>query len=295
MRWSPTSTSRHHDDEMVERLTGSWHPSFKVTEVSVRVAGVVSSASESSPPVARDSEASGESVRGARWVLVENQILTEATELFAKRGFAGTTLKDIADAMGMSRPALYHYFANKEALLARLVSDLTLGPAEALAKVRRRRGKSSVERLHTMTFDTALRHARQPDRFRVLVFSDAELPSDLSKAYRDGRRRILAEFVAVIEEGVASHVLRPVDPRIAALGIIGQCTWVAFWYHPGYDADERDVATTLADMAVASLTLADARATDARGPKGAIELLKQDLALLEASLASDRSGPRSRR
>jgi len=89
--------------------------------------------------------------------------------------------------------------------------------------------------------------------------------------------------------------LRPVDPRIAALGIIGQCTWVAFWYHPGYDADEREVATTLADMAVASLTLVDARTTDAKGPERAIELLKQDLALLEASLASGRPSPRSRR
>ena len=255
----------------------------------------MSSASESNPPDAGDGEAPGESARGARWALVENQILSEATELFAKRGFAGTTLKDIADAMGMSRPALYHYFPNKEALLARLVSDLTLGPAEDLAKVRRLRGKSSVERLHKMTCDTALRHARQPDRFRVLVRSDAELPSDLAKSYRDGRRRIMAEFVAVIEQGVASHVLRPVDPRTAALGIIGQCTWVAFWYHPGHDPDEREVATTLADMAVASLTLADARAPDARGPERAIELLKQDLALLEASLASDRPSPRSRR
>jgi AcrR family transcriptional regulator len=256
---------------------------------------VVSSARESSSPVAREGETSGESARGARWALVENQILTEATELFAKRGFAGTTLKDIADAMGMTRPALYHYFANKEALLARLVSDLTLSPAKELAKLRRLRGKSAVERLHAMAFDTALRHARQPDRFRVLVRSDAELPPDLATSYQDGRRRILAEFVAVIEQGAAANMLRPVDARTAALGIIGQCTWVAFWYHPGHDADEREVATTLADMAVASLALADARATETSGPERAIELLKQDLALLEASIASDRPSPRSRR
>ena len=106
----------------------------------------------------------GDGVRGARWGLVENQILTEATRLFAERGFAATSLRDIADAAGMTRPALYHYFANKEGMLARLVSDLTLAPAAELGELGRLPGKSAGERLHAMVFATALRHARQPDR-----------------------------------------------------------------------------------------------------------------------------------
>jgi len=235
--------------------------------------------------VVRAKDEPAEPARGARWGLIENQILVEATRLFAQRGFAATTLKDIADATGLTRPALYHYFANKEALLARLVSDLTLAPAEELAKLRRRRGKSAVERLHAMVLDTALRHARQPERFRVLVRSDAELPPELAKSYADGRRRILAEFVAVIEAGMASDELRRVDARAAALGIIGMCTWVAWWYRPSTAGDEQAIAATLADMAVASLRSTDNRSTTASGPARALELLKQDVALLEAALA----------
>jgi AcrR family transcriptional regulator len=226
---------------------------------------------------------------------VENQILTEATQLFAQRGFAGTTLQDVARAAGLTRPALYHYFANKEAILARLVSDLTLEPAAELAQLRRQRGKSAIHRLHEMAFDTALRHARQPDRFRVLVLSDAELPAELADSYRDGRRRILAEYVAVIKEGIEADELRPVDARIASLGIIGMCTWVAWWYRPDTAGDERDVASGLADMAVASLSAAEQRPTAARGPARALELLKQDVALLEAALATEAPSPRSRR
>src|SRR6476646_8925471 len=101
----------------------------------------------------------GDGMRGARWGLVENQILTEATRLFAERGFAATSLRDIADAAGMTRPALYHYFANKEAMLARLVSDLTLAPAAELSELGRLPGMRAAERLHAMVFATALRHA----------------------------------------------------------------------------------------------------------------------------------------
>ena len=251
-----------------------------------------SSARDTKAPAASRNGASAESARGARWNLVENQILTEATRLFAERGFAGTSLKDIADATGLTRPALYHYFANKEAVLARLVSDLTLAPAAELAKLGRLPGKSSVERLHAMAFDTALRHARQPERFRVLVRSDAELPAELAQSYRDGRRRILAEFIAVIEQGVTSDELRPVDARTAALGIIGMCTWVAWWYRPDDDDDEREIAESLADMAVASLSTAEGRSTAARGPERALELLKQDVAYLEAALALEPRSPR---
>ena len=260
----------------------------------VTLLAVESSALDNKGPAGRRNGASVEQDRGARWGLVENQILTEATRLFAERGFAGTSLKDIADATGLTRPALYHYFANKEALLARLVSDLTLAPAAELAKLGHLPGKRAVERLHAMAFDTALRHARQPERFRVLVRSDAELPAELAQSYRDGRRRILAEFVAVIEQGMASDELRPVDARTAALGIIGMCTWVAWWYRPDSAGDERVVATALADMAVASLSPADGRPTTARGPARALELLKQDVAFLEAALALGPQNPPSR-
>jgi AcrR family transcriptional regulator len=233
---------------------------------------------------AREPEQGAAPARGARWALVENQILADATRLFAERGFAATTIKDIAQATGLTRSALYHYFANKEALLARLVSELTLTPATELAKLASLPDRSAAERLHAMAFDTAIRHAIQSERFRVLVNSDAELPPELAKSYRAGRRRILAEFVAVIEQGVASGELRTDDAPTSALGIIGMCTWVAWWYQPESPGDEREIAAALADMAVASLS-ADGRRAVAQGPARALELVKQNVAYLEATLA----------
>jgi AcrR family transcriptional regulator len=60
---------------------------------------------------------------------------------------AGTSLQDIADATGLTRPALYHYFGSKEELLSRLVSELTEGPADELGEIRRRTGTTATERL----------------------------------------------------------------------------------------------------------------------------------------------------
>src|SRR6266545_3786582 len=205
---------------------------------------------------------------GPRRDLMESQIMEEATRLFADRGFAGTSLQDIADATGLTRPALYHYFGSKEDLLSRLVSELTEGPADELGEIRARTGAT----------------ATQPARFRVLVRSEAELPGALSKVYDQGRRRVLKEFSSVIDEGVRQGEFRPVDPRVAALGVIGLCNWVAWWHRPGGQRADQGVAEALADMAVASVARQDGRATEAGGAARVLALLKEDVALLERFL-----------
>lgn len=211
--------------------------------------------------------------------------MEEAMRLFADRGFAGTSLQDIADATGLTRPALYHYFASKEDLLSRLVSELTEDPADELGEIRQRAGTTAAQRLRAMAFAIALRQASQPARFRLLVRSEAELPPALSEVYDQGRRRVLREFSAVIDEGVRLGEFRPVDPRIAALGVIGLSNWVAWWHRPGDQRANQSVAEALAEMAVASVLQHDARPTEAGGVHRALALLKQDVALLERFLA----------
>jgi AcrR family transcriptional regulator len=218
----------------------------------------------------------------ARRDLVEAQILEHATRLFAERGFAATSLQDIAEATGLTRPALYHYVRNKDDLLSRLVEELTEGPAEELHRINADTDRAPVDRLRDMAHAVALRIARSPERFRLLIRSEAELPESLADVYTRGRRRVLREFTSVIEEGISLGQLRPVDSRVAALGIIGMCNWVAWWHRPGQGDDT--VAGQLAEMALASLAEADHRAVEGEGPARAVSLLRQDLDYLERLL-----------
>jgi AcrR family transcriptional regulator len=219
----------------------------------------------------------------ARRDLVEAQILEHATRLFAERGFAATSLQDIAEATGLTRPALYHYIRNKDDVLSRLVQELTEGPAEELHRINNDAERPPVDRLRDMARAVVLNLARTPERFRLLVRSEAELPETLADVYSRGRRRVLREFISVIEEGIHAGQLRPVDARVAALGVIGMCNWVAWWHRPG-EGDE-SVAAQLADMAVASL--AEDRAGEGEGPARAVSLLRQDLDYLERLLKNE--------
>ena len=258
------------------------------TRLDRRCAGTCSAADTVGPVTSRaQPKAEPEpATRGTRKALVEAQIVEAATELFAERGFAGTSLQDIATATGLTRPALYHYFSSKEDLLSRLVSASTEGPAADLRSIRRRDG-SCTERLRAMAASIVALQAKNPARFRVLIKSEADLPEALAKTYDSGRRSVLREYTAVIEEGIRTNEFRAVDPRTAALGIIGICNWVAWWHRPGDEADDLRIVAELADMAVASVASTDARETDGSGVRRTIQLLKQDVATLERLLPDD--------
>ena len=216
--------------------------------------------------------------------LVEHEIYEHATRLFAERGFAGTSLQDIADALGITRPALYYYVKSKDELLAKLVTEVTEGPLTELDEVAQRTDLDPVDKLRGIVRVIVGRRASQPARFRLLIRSEAELPDELMTAYRTGRRAVLDTVAAVIEEGVRAGQLRPVDATVAALGVLGMCNWVAWWFRPDGPYGVEAVTEQLAEMALAGLVRAEHRAPDGDGPAAAIKLLREDLDHLERLL-----------
>ena len=214
--------------------------------------------------------------------------MEHATALFAERGFAGTSLQDIADAMGLTRPALYHYVASKDELLGRLVTEITGEPAGILAGINERADLEPAGRLHQMVTASALHQAAAPERFRLMIRSEAELPEPLCEEYERSRRLVLKEFIRVIQDGIDAGAFRPVDPRLAALGIIGMINWIAWWYRPGHDGNSESVAASLADMAVRSVLPERQAPPSCDGAAAAIAALRQNLDYLEQHVKATR-------
>jgi AcrR family transcriptional regulator len=233
-----------------------------------------SSPAEASPPEGR---------ANTRRALVEQEIYEQATRLFAERGFAGTSFQDIADAVGLTRPALYHYVRNKEELLARLVAEFTEDPAADIAAVAGRSGTDPARKIHDIVTETVRRQGDNGDRFRLLIQSEADLPSDIAAKYAANRRAVLRSIAGVIGDGVRSGVFRDVDPRVAALGVLGIMNWVAWWYQPGGHDDLAAISEELAGLAVNGLRRSG-DGTAAQTPAEAIGGLRADLDRLERLL-----------
>jgi AcrR family transcriptional regulator len=226
--------------------------------------------------------------RRPRRELVEAQIYEQATRLFAERGFAGTSLQDIADAMGMTRPSLYYYVKNKDQLLARLVTEITEAPAAATEEIAGR-DVDAPTKLRELVTLIAGQQAQHAARFQLVIRSESELPDDLAVAHEAAKRRVLDGFVRIVDQGVRSGEFRPRPVRTTALALIGMCNWVAWWFNPAGPQTPAEVAEQMAEMAIALVAQAPDRTPDAPrpdDPAAALALLRQDLDYLESVITT---------
>lgn len=217
--------------------------------------------------------------------LVEQQIYEQATRLFAERGFAGTNLQDIADAVGLTRPALYYYVRSKDELLARLVTAITQDAATHIRAIARRTDLDAAQKVYEVVRTNALRQGKNSAPFQLLIRSEANLPDTIAATHVEGRRAVLQWLTGIVEEGIKAGTFRPVDSRVAALGLLGMTNWVAWWFNADHGDDLDAICQQLGDFAVAGLTLGSENRGPVDSPSAAIKMIRADLLRLESMVS----------
>jgi len=159
-----------------------------------------------------------------------------AARLFAERGYQGTSLGDLADALGLQKPSLYHHIASKEDLLwdvaregaAAFHGALDAVPAEAPAPERIR----LALRAHLAVV------AGQLDVATVFVREWRFLTGERHEEFVAERRRYEERLRELFRDGVESGELRTdLDVATAALLFLSAANWAYAWLRPGIDTD----------------------------------------------------------
>jgi AcrR family transcriptional regulator len=145
------------------------------------------------------------------------RIVAEASHLFSAKGFHGTSTRDIAAAVGIRQPSLFHHFASKREIALTLLAydlDPSLGHLEHL---RAEPGAVPVLLYRYLVAD-AHRGIASPFDFRGLYFTDL---LDEPEFVVGGAQleRWKDELTALIDRGVRSGDFVEVDPRFAMTAI----------------------------------------------------------------------------
>lgn len=169
-----------------------------------------------------------------RWGSRREQILDAAQDLFHRQGYANTSLDDIARAVGIKREGLYYYFPNRTEILITIIKPLGLQLRDRVREILEsnetpeEKIRLTVEN-HLMRFEN--RFAESKITLRDDYFSENELVLAEMGPIWDEYERL---WVGIIEEGQELGVFdTALDPRLAHLGILGLCNWIARWYVPG--------------------------------------------------------------
>ena len=178
-------------------------------------------------------------------------IVEKAAQLYAKRGFDGASLADLARACKTSKSLIYHYFPSKEDILFEVMESHIHDLVEAARKV----AKSSApaaEKLRRLTHDLMQLYAGASARHRVLLNELSRLP-ERQRAQIVREQRELVDIVAGLLTAIRPELKG--EMRVpAAMLYFGMINWTHTWFDPKGPVTPDAIADMAADIAIAGLS-----------------------------------------
>jgi len=168
-------------------------------------------------------------------------ILAAAARLYARRGFRGASIADLAKACKASKSLVYHYFPSKEDILHQVMASHL--DALVAASAETTRSGSAEARLRALTLAFMRLYVDAQDSQKVLLNELDNLPPDARGEVIGKQRRIIATVEALISE------IRPdTGPLSLPLTMLffGMINWTHTWFRP----EGRVASDSLANMAV---------------------------------------------
>ena len=165
------------------------------------------------------------------------ELTRTAARLFAERGFHGTSMGDLAEAMGLQKGSLYSLTGSKQELLQETLRRGASAFHGALDGVPE--DGAAVERIRLALRAHLRVVAEQLDVATVFTREWRYLEGEAREAFLGERRRYEERWRSLFREGVDSGQLRTdLDVAAAALLVLSAANWAYTWLSPGRDTDE---------------------------------------------------------
>jgi TetR/AcrR family transcriptional regulator, cholesterol catabolism regulator len=174
-------------------------------------------------------------------------ILEESTRLFGAQGYTGTTMRDIAGAVGVLPGSLYAHIDGKETLLLEIVEAgidkfLALGYAAVAGT------GTPEDRLRQLIKGHVAIVAQNAERTLVVFHQWRYLTGENLARVVEKRRQYEAIMTTVVEDGRRDGIFSPkLDLRTSVLGLLGALNWTAEWYKADGPASGEEIGERLAD------------------------------------------------
>ena len=185
-----------------------------------------------------------------RFEFQKDRVLRAAARCFNQKGYSGTSLKDVANELGLTDAALYYYVRNKEELVYLCyVRAAELG-REAMDKAIADGGNG---------FEVVSSYLRYHVDMMVGERGPIAIMSEIPSLEPEHREEILAlsrshslRFEDLLEAGIKDGSIAPVNVRLCGNAIMGSVNWIPKWFH-GDDNVAAQLRQEFADVLTAGL------------------------------------------
>lgn len=181
----------------------------------------------------------------------KEEIRNITAKLFRKKGYGATSMRDIAEGVGIKAASIYNHFSSKQELL----QDLLMRPAHlytATMQTVKKSEKSPREKLETLIKHHVQMAVEHTDAVALIVTDWAHLEGETRIVFFKLREDYEADFREIIEQGKTNGTFpKDIDTNIAVFSMLSTLRWLFSWYnrHKSFDlkALEQQMVRNLID------------------------------------------------
>jgi AcrR family transcriptional regulator len=159
------------------------------------------------------------------------EVFEAAARLFAQRGYSRTSIRDLAEELGLQKSSLYHYFDSKEDLLHRLLDDIM---EQALTRIEKLCAQPLPPLDKLAAFMRLYTHVYAGDRARLtLLVNELDcLPPERRDQVVAKQRRYVAAIKGILAELREAGLLRDLPLPVLVFAFFGMVHYTPKWYSP---------------------------------------------------------------
>ncbi len=177
----------------------------------------------------------------------KEQIEQTATALFKARGFSATSMRDLANALGIEAASIYSHIRSKEEILQRVCFRMAREFFEAMDEAKASEASASEKlrkaieaHVQVLTQNTAAS--------AVFLHEWRHLSEPFHSTFLSLRDKYEESFREIIREGIKAGEFQVPDEKFAVLTILSGLNWIHTWYKPEGKMTPAEIANNLATM-----------------------------------------------
>ncbi|MEM7355783.1 MAG: TetR/AcrR family transcriptional regulator [Acidobacteriota bacterium] len=173
------------------------------------------------------------------------EILETAARLICEKGYKGTSLRDIAEACGLTKAGLYHHSRSKDHLLFEIMSyGMDLFEEQVLYQVMPI--ADPVARLRAcMHLNVLLVTEDRTKEVTIILHEHATLTGEAQAQINARKKRYVRFLETSFAEAIRDGAIQPVNPKVAAFSFLGQVLWIYKWFRADGSIAAEDLAAEM--------------------------------------------------
>jgi len=179
-------------------------------------------------------------------------ITCKASALFRKKGFSATSMRDIAEAIGVEAPSLYNHIESKNEILTDICFNIAKLFTDFLKEVESESGSNLSKIESIIRFHISM----MIDEFESVYISNHEwkhLPEPYLGEFKNQRRNYRLRLGAILQKGIDKKEIRPVNATVSVHTILSAINGIEDWQKSGRKVDAKLIEKNIIQILIEGL------------------------------------------